>query len=76
MTSPFEDDAADYLVVVNHENQYSLWPAWREIPAGWSAVGSRGKRQECLAWIAANWTDMRPKSLIEAMENGAKSRIP
>lgn len=74
MTNPFEDDNAEYLVLINDENQHSLWPAWREIPAGWSAVGPKGKRQECLDWIEANWTDMRPKSLIEAMEKAGQAR--
>ena len=68
MTNPFEDESADYLVLVNHENQHSLWPAFREIPAGWRAVGPRGKRKECLEYIEAQWTDMRPQSLIDAME--------
>jgi uncharacterized protein YbdZ (MbtH family) len=68
MTNPFEDENREYLVLVNEEEQYSLWPAFRDIPAGWSAVGPRGKRKECLDWIEANWTDMRPKSLVKAME--------
>jgi MbtH protein len=70
MTNPFEDQDGQLMVLVNDEGQYSLWPAFREIPAGWSSVGSRGKRQECLEWIEANWTDMRPRSLIMAMEEG------
>jgi MbtH protein len=73
MTNPFEDETVDYLVLINHENQHSLWPAWRENPAGWSAVGPKGKRKECLDWIETNWTDMRPKSLIEAMERSQQS---
>ena len=72
-TNPFEDEDAEYLVLINHENQHSLWPAWREIPAGWSAVGPKGKRKVCLDWIEANWTDMRPKSLIEAMEKARQT---
>jgi uncharacterized protein YbdZ (MbtH family) len=68
MTNPFEDENREYLVLINEEEQYSLWPAFRDIPAGWSAVGPRGKRKECLDWIEANWTDMRPKSLVKAME--------
>jgi MbtH protein len=67
-TNPFEDDNAEYFVVVNHEAQYSIWPAFREIPLGWTAVGPKGKRKECLEWIEANWTDMRPRSLAEAMD--------
>jgi uncharacterized protein YbdZ (MbtH family) len=69
MTNPFEDENAEYCVLVNHEDQYSLWPAFREIPAGWTAVGPKGARQVCLDWIEKHWTDMRPKSLREAMDN-------
>jgi uncharacterized protein YbdZ (MbtH family) len=68
MTNPFEDDEAEYLVLVNDEGQYSLWPGFLDIPAGWAATGPKGKRKDCLDWIDANWTDMRPKSLIAAME--------
>jgi len=74
MTNPFEDEDREYLVLVNDELQYSLWPAFREVPNGWRTVGPRGKRQECLAWIELNWTDMRPKSLVDAMEREAKER--
>jgi uncharacterized protein YbdZ (MbtH family) len=68
MTNPFEDENAEYLVLVNHENQYSLWPGFREVPAGWTPVGPKGKRQECLDWVEATWTEMRPASLIRDME--------
>ena len=71
MTNPFQDENGDYLVLVNHEIQYSLWPSWLDIPAGWTSVGHKGKRDECLHWIDTNWTDMRPKSLADAM---ARSR--
>lgn len=74
MTNPFEDENGEFLVLVNHENQHSLWPAFREIPAGWTAVGPRGNRKECLEWIESTWTDMRPKSLIEAMERARQER--
>ena len=67
MTNPFDDDQAEFLVVVNHEEQYSLWPAFKEIPAGWTATGPRGSRKACLEWIEQVWTDMRPKSLRDAM---------
>ena len=70
MSNPFDDDSGDFLVVVNHENQYSLWPSFREIPLGWTATGPRGSRKVCLDWIEQNWTDMRPKSLVEAMDKG------
>jgi uncharacterized protein YbdZ (MbtH family) len=74
MANPFEDENGEYLVLVNHELQYSLWPSFRDIPAGWKAVGPRGKRKECLDWIEEVWTDMRPKSLVDAMEASAKSK--
>jgi len=67
MTNPFEDESADYIVLVNDEGQYSLWPTFRDAPAGWRQVGPKGKRKECLDWIQETWTDMRPKSLIEKM---------
>lgn len=56
-----------YVVVVNHEEQYSIWPADRGLPAGWEQVGEPGPRQECLDRIEELWTDMRPKSLRERM---------
>lgn len=52
-----------YQVVVNDEDQFSIWPAERERPAGWRAVGTTGSRSECLDWIERNWTDMRPLSV-------------
>ncbi|MER6916014.1 MbtH family protein [Streptomyces sp. NPDC000594] len=67
MTNPFEDDSAAFCVLVNGENQHSLWPAFREVPAGWSVVFSADNRKECLDYVNENWTDMRPKSLVEAM---------
>jgi MbtH protein len=66
-TNPFEDNDASYLVLVNDEGQYSMWPSFAEIPAGWSVAKSEDTRQACLDYINATWTDMRPKSLIEAM---------
>ena len=68
MTNPFEDPDGEFLVLINDEGQHSLWPTFREIPPGWTTVGPRGKRQVCLDWIEANWTDMRPRSLIAAMD--------
>ena len=59
MANPFESESAEYLVLVNQEGQYSLWPAFRDVPAGWAATGPRGKRQECLEWIERCWTDSR-----------------
>ncbi|MEU0940707.1 MbtH family protein [Embleya sp. NPDC005971] len=65
-TNPFEDDEATYLVLVNDENQYSLWPAFLDVPEGWSIAHPRDTRSACLEYIDRTWTDMRPKSLIEA----------
>jgi MbtH protein len=67
MTNPFEDESIQYLVLVNEEVQYSLWPAFREVPLGWTVAHPANSRKECIAWINANWTDMRPRSLINAM---------
>ena len=67
-TNPFEDETGDYKILVNDEGQHSLWPSFRDVPSGWSTIGPTGKRKDCLAWIDANWTDMRPKSLVDATE--------
>lgn len=75
MTNPFEDENAEYMVLVNEEGQYSLWPTFREAPAGWTATGPRGKRQVCLDWIEETWTDMRPRSLVAAMEKAKAERV-
>jgi MbtH protein len=75
MTNPFEDDEAEYLVLVNDEGQYSLWPGFLDVPAGWTITGPKGKRQECLDWIELTWQDMRPKSLIAAMEEVAREDV-
>lgn len=58
-----QEDTTEYKVVVNHEEQYSIWPATRENPLGWSDVGKNGQKAECLAYIKEVWTDMRPLSL-------------
>jgi MbtH protein len=66
VANPFEGDAGEFLVLMNPEGQYSLWPAFRAAPAGWTAVGPKGARQTCLDWIEVHWTDMRPRSLAAA----------
>lgn len=63
-----EEDNQIYKVVVNHEEQYSIWPAERENPLGWLDVGKQGLKPECLEYIKEVWTDMRPLSLRKAME--------
>ncbi|MEU2024120.1 MbtH family protein [Streptomyces sp. NPDC016469] len=67
-TNPFENDDARYLVLVNEENQHSLWPAFAEVPAGWTVAHGEDTRQACLDHINSHWTDMRPKSLADAMD--------
>lgn len=66
-----EEDDTIYKVVVNHEEQYSIWPDHREIPLGWRAEGKQGSKRECLDHIQQVWTDMRPLSLRKAMEEAA-----
>lgn len=62
------EDTTVYTVVANHEEQYSIWPADRDLPLGWTAMGKQGSKAECLAYIEEVWTDMRPKSLREQMD--------
>ena len=61
------EDNTIYNVVMNHEEQYSIWPAERENPRGWTTVGKTGQKDECLAYINEVWTDMRPLSLRKQM---------
>ena len=65
--NPFEDESGTYLVLVNDENQHSLWPAFNAVPAGWTVVHGEDTRQNCLEYVSAHWTDMRPASLISQM---------
>ncbi|MDY7091378.1 MAG: MbtH family protein [Acidobacteriota bacterium] len=69
-----EDDQTTYKVVINHEEQYSIWPDDRENPLGWHDVGKSGTKQECLDHIEEVWTDMRPLSLRKKMEEDEKRR--
>ncbi|MGW4435558.1 MbtH family protein [Streptomyces sp. NPDC004596] len=66
--NPFDDESGRFFVLANDEEQYSLWPAFAEIPAGWRAVFGEEGRAECLDFVEKNWTDMRPRSLRVAME--------
>ena len=61
-----------YQVVINDEEQYSIWPEDRELPLGWRSVGKVGTKQECLAYIEEVWTDMRPLSLRRALDGDGK----
>ncbi|MER7639335.1 MbtH family protein [Streptomyces sp. NPDC087305] len=66
-TNPFDDENGRFYVVVNDEDQHSLWPVFSEVPAGWRVVFGEAGRAECLEYVERNWTDLRPKSLREAM---------
>lgn len=68
MSNPFEDPEGVYSVLVNDENQHSLWPDFVDVPAGWRVVHGPASRQSCLEYVEANWTDMRPRSLAESMD--------
>ena len=70
-----EDDTIDN-VVMNHEEQYSIWPAHRDHPLGWRDAGKSGRKPECLDDIAEVWTDMRPLSLRTQMDEDAKRAAP
>ncbi len=63
-----DEDQTVYKVVINHEEQYSVWPLDRENPLGWNDAGKSGSKQECLDYIEEVWTDMRPLSLRKKME--------
>lgn len=67
MSKNIQDSIEEYKVLINDEEQYSLWPSWKEIPKGWKATGPTGAKQECLDYVNSVWTDMRPKSLREQM---------
>jgi len=62
-----DDPNTRFCVVINNEQQYSIWPDYKEIPGGWSEAGMQGSKEDCLAYIKEHWTDMRPQSLRDAM---------
>lgn len=63
MTNPFEDPQGRFFVLVNEEQQHSLWPTFAEVPAGWTKVFGEDDRDACLAYVEENWTDLRPASI-------------
>ncbi|MFE7029565.1 MbtH family protein [Streptomyces sp. NPDC057621] len=66
-SNPFDDADGRFYVLMNEEEQHSLWPSFVEVPAGWRIVFGEAGHQECLDFVEANWTDLRPRSLREAM---------
>lgn len=69
MTNPFDDSDCTYFALINNEGQYSLWPTFVEVPAGWTIVHPQDTRQACLDYMQERWTDMRSRSLIDAMNS-------
>lgn len=74
MSAEEREDTRTYRVVVNHEEQYSIWPTSRENPLGWLDAGKEGTKEECLAYINEVWVDMRPLSLRRQMEQSANGQ--
>ncbi|WP_405749612.1 MbtH family NRPS accessory protein [Streptomyces sp. NBC_01411] len=70
--NPFDDPEAGYLVLVNDEGQFSLWPDFAEVPAGWKITRPAADRASCVEFINENWTDMRPASLVRNIDATAQ----
>jgi uncharacterized protein YbdZ (MbtH family) len=68
--NPFDDDNGTFFVLVNDEEQHSLWPAFANVPAGWRTVFGEADRAACLDYIEQSWTDIRPKGLRERLAQG------
>lgn len=69
MNNPFDDDDAQFYVLINDDGEHSLWPVFAAVPGGWTIAYGAAARQACLRYVRTHWVDMRPKSLIEAMSN-------
>ncbi|GGZ26588.1 protein mbtH [Streptomyces inusitatus] len=67
-TNPFDDPDGGYLVLIDEEGRHSLWPAFAEVPPGWTVALAETERRAALDYITEHWTDMRPRSLVQAME--------
>lgn len=72
-TNPFDDESAQFLVLVNDENQHSLWPVFADVPDGWRVVFGPGDRASAVDYVEESWTDIRPKSLADAMDGNEKA---
>jgi MbtH protein len=69
-SNPFDDENGTFHVLVNDEEQHSLWPVFKDVPSGWRIVFGPAARQEALNYVDTHWTDLRPKSLRDAMAAG------
>jgi MbtH protein len=74
MANPFDNEDGSFFVLVNDENQHSLWPAFAEVPNGWRVVFGESPRKDCIDYVEKNWTDLRPQSLIDAMNKDAANK--
>jgi MbtH protein len=73
-TSCFDNEDETFIVLINHEQQYSIWPHWKAVPGGWSAIeGIKGDKKTVLEYVDRHWTDMRPKSLRDWMAQQQQS---
>ncbi len=72
VNNPFDDDTAQFYVLVNAEGEHSLWPIFAAVPTGWTIAHGAASRASCLAYVEAHWLDMRPASLIAAMDAGTR----
>jgi MbtH protein len=68
MTNPFDDPDSRFLVLVNNEGQYCIWPVFADVPAGWTVAHPEDSRQGALEFVEGRWTDMRPQSLVSQGE--------
>ncbi len=71
MSNEQNEDTRVYVVLINDEEQYSLWPRNQDVPAGWRSVDISGSKEECMKYVDETWTDMRPKSLRQKMDAAA-----
>lgn len=76
MTNPFDNTDGVFRVLVNDENQHSLWPDFAPVPDGWRSVHGPAGHDDCLAYVEENWRDMRPASLIRAMDQAGVRSAP
>ncbi|MGW0985780.1 MbtH family protein [Streptomyces sp. NPDC002486] len=67
-TNPFDDKEGRFLVLVNDEDQHSLWPSFAEVPGGWKIAFAENTREACLEYVETHWTDLRPRSLATAQD--------